>query len=142
MFLLLIKWTLKNTSHWSMKILMISMTPILDLIIYIELIIMVLTWTFSKYPINITSDLRNWKINCPIQPVEDAELMGVRRHFKEGGYPQCLKVFQKEIFNPHTLYDQLLVDVFSGRFGTLHNPVQCSLAGCGGGNHTHGSGVH
>ena len=47
-----------------MKILMISVTPILDLIIYIELIIMVLTWTFSKYPINITSDLSNWKINC------------------------------------------------------------------------------
>ena len=48
LFLILSKWNLKKIFLWSMKILLESTTPALDLLLYFTILIMVLTWNDIK----------------------------------------------------------------------------------------------
>ena len=75
MLLVLLKWYLNNISHGIMRTLLRIMFPILNLLLYITLLIMVLTWPVTHYLIKIACILGIWTINCLIPPT-DAELMG------------------------------------------------------------------
>ena len=77
------------------------MSPILNLSFYITLLIMVLTWPATQYPINIVSILGIWTTNCLIPPT-DAEMMGGNRRTREGDDSLCLRAFPKE--NPILAY--------------------------------------
>ena len=57
MLLVFSKWYLKNILHGIVRTPLRIMFPILNLILYITLLIMVLTWPATQYPINIASIL-------------------------------------------------------------------------------------
>ena len=45
-----------------------TMIPVIDLILYLVILIMVLAWTFIKYPINIQSVLGSFSLKFLIPP--------------------------------------------------------------------------
>ena len=78
-----------------MSTLIRVMSPILNLLLYITLILMALTWTATHYPINISSIIGIWATNCLITPME-AELMDRCRRMREGHDSLCLRAFPKK----------------------------------------------
>ena len=63
-----LKWSIKNISHIIIRTLLRIMFPVLNLLLYIMLLIMVLTWPATRYPIKITFILGIWTTNCLIPP--------------------------------------------------------------------------
>ena len=95
MILEFIKWILKNISHSAIRTLLRIFFLVFNLLFYITLLIMVLTWPAIQYPINITSILGIWKTNFLITPT-DTELMGVQRRTRGGNGSLCLSFFPKD----------------------------------------------
>ena len=58
------------------------MFPILNSLLYITLLLMVLTWPATQYPINISYILGIWETNFLIPPI-NAVLMGGCRRTRE-----------------------------------------------------------
>ena len=79
--LVLLKCYLNNISHGIMRTLL-RIFLVLDLLLYITLLVMVLTWPSVQYPINVASIIGIWTINCLIPPT-DVELMGGHRRTSE-----------------------------------------------------------
>ena len=77
-----------------MRTLLRVVSPILNLLFYITLLLMVLTWTNPQYPIKIASILGFWSTNCLVPPT-GAELMSACRHTRERDYSLCLRFFPK-----------------------------------------------
>ena len=78
-----------------MRTLLWIIIPILNLLLYIELLIMILTWIAIQYPIKISSILGIWTTNCLIPPT-DAEMIGGHRQTRDEDNSLCLKTFSKE----------------------------------------------
>ena len=72
-----------------MRNLLWTPLPILNLLLYITLLIMVLTWPVIQYPINIASIIGIWKTNYIILPT-DVELMGGYRLMREVDDSLCI----------------------------------------------------
>ena len=86
-----------NIYLWVTRILLGSTIHIIELILYFELLLMVLTCSFIKYPIKITSILGIYKLNSIIPPMY-AEMMGRFLHIRKGNESQCLKYLPKQDF--------------------------------------------
>ena len=95
MILALLKGSLKNTSHGIMRTLLRIFSPVLKLFLHITLLIMLLTWPATQYPIKVAYILGIWKINCLIPPT-DTENMGRHRRTREGHDSLCIRAFPKE----------------------------------------------
>ena len=88
------KWILNNTPLWGTRIILEVMKPVFDLTIYLILLLMAITWIFTKYPIKVTSVLGIWTMNCLI-PEMDTKLMGIHQNIRDGDNSQTLKYFTK-----------------------------------------------
>ena len=90
MILVFLKWSLNNMLHGITRTLLRIMPHILNLLLYITILIMVLTWPATYYPIKIKSIIGIWNINRLIPPT-DAEIMGGNRRTREGYEYLCLR---------------------------------------------------
>ena len=93
--LILYKLIPKKLPPWYMRILLGVLIPVLGLIFYFTLLHMVLTCTFIKYSINITSVIGIWTLNFPILK-NCAKLMGGCQHTREVYVPHWSKYLPKQ----------------------------------------------
>ena len=78
-----------------MRNLLRIISPILNLLLYIELLVMVITCTTTQYPIMIKFILGIWTTNCLIPPT-DAGLIGGHRRTRERYESLLLRSFPTE----------------------------------------------
>ena len=72
--MILFKWIPQNISHWITSIILIVMSPVINVYLYIKLLRMVLTCPSIQYPVKITSILGIWATKCIIMKM-DVEMM-------------------------------------------------------------------
>ena len=90
------------------------MSPILNILLYIKLLTMVLTWLTTHYTINIVYILGIWIIKCLILPT-DAEEMGRHRLMREGDDSLCLISFHKKsLLNTYHMLVALWLHLLDG----------------------------
>ena len=86
MILIILKWELQNISHGVMRIILLVISPILNIFLHSRIILMVLTWPAIQYPIKTSSVLGISSTKLLI-PLTDAEVMGVSICIGEVEYP-------------------------------------------------------
>ena len=97
MLLVFLKWALKNISQGITRNLLRVMCSILNLLLYITLLLIILTWPTTQYPINIASILGIWEKYYLIQPT-DTELIGGYRCTREGCDSPHIRALPKKNF--------------------------------------------
>ena len=102
------------------------MSPIINLLLYITLLLMVLTWPVTQYPIKIALIMGIWEANCLIPPTY-AALMGGLIRTREGNESQHLRAFPNQNLVPrHYMLSVRWLQILEGlgHSGTLPKAIE------------------